>query len=933
MISEMTAGMKIAAQTPVDNGQQLTNMKGVFRTCAGVLSVSLCFSLFPDFTEAQPVKIPESDIHNRTVVRVAPGSHYQAGALHRLIFGSHWRSLWTIPIDVQVLDMKQFAGGLVPFEKGGGFQSITLRFHGADGREYRFRTVDKDPARGMPSRLRHTLISDVVQDQVSTSNPAGSLVISPLLDATGVYHTTPHMVVMPYDRERLGEFYDVFSGLLGTIEQQPDDRDEKGNSFYGADKVSGTYTFLDALENDHDQRIDAEAYLRARLLDLFIGDWDRHSGQWRWAGFRSGKGMLWKPVPRDRDNAFSRQDGVFSNIITHIIPQIEGFGAAYPDLKYLTWSARALDRRLLSSLDRSSWQRVTGSVHQQLTDDLIKASVRKLPADMYALEGQRLEQDLISRRDLLRPASDELYRFYAEDVDIHASDKPELALVERRSDGTVGVSLFRRSESSGERFYYRLFNPEETSDVRIYMLGGDDSVRIEGPVVRGIKVRVIGGGGQDSFTDLSTGAAGGNRTDLTMNFFYDEGEESVFKTGSYSVIERSSWKKPANDIEKYDMQPRDYGREVVANVTNLKADYSPDYGVFLGWGVIYENYGFRSVPFDYHVDVNGGVAVGDDIRYKLQFSGDFRRVIDGASLFVEAGRTELDIINFYGLGNERYFDSDNYEEEDFEIRQKLTYLRASLHYPRNKQYFFSAGGELRFIDLEVAPGSYLEMENPAGLDTDYSGEIHFGFRYHAGDCGEAIELSPRKQQGRLVSDRQLCGNAALSGSMVSLEGAYYPEFLGNQDAYARLKGELRTYIPISGLPYTRLALRVGGEKLWGDYPFYDAAFLGGSTSLRGYDRQRFAGDASLYAGSELRLYLGTFKFLVPVMYGPLGFVETGRVFLDGEDSSQWHTGIGGGLWFSFVESRYALSVVYGRGLDDGRLMSDYAIYIRTGFSF
>ncbi len=180
---------------------------------------------------------------------------------------------------------------------------------------------------------------------------------------------------------------------------------------------------------------------------------------------------------------------------------------------------------------------------------------------------------------------------------------------------------------------------------------------------------------------------------------------------------------------------------------------------------------------------------------------------------------------------------------------------------------------------------------------------------------------------------QAGSTTALSGIMLDLSGKYFPEFFGNEHGYGKVSGEVRTYIPLVTSRYSRLALRLGGEKIWGDYPFYEAAFLGGSTSLRGYDRQRFAGDASLYAGSELRLYFGTFKFLVPVMYGPLAFAETGRVFLDGEDSSAWHSSAGGGLWFGCIESRYSASISFAHGFDDGRLMNDYGIYLRTGFSF
>ena len=153
---------------------------------------------------AQPQKIPKSIIGDQKRVQVVPGEHYRASSLHRMLFGDHWRSLWTSPMDVDVLDLQSFAGGLKPYKKGGGFQTISLRFRGSDGKQYRFRTVDKDPTRGMPEKLRGTVVSAVVQDQVSSSNPASVAVISPLLDAAGVLHAPARFVVMPYDREHLG---------------------------------------------------------------------------------------------------------------------------------------------------------------------------------------------------------------------------------------------------------------------------------------------------------------------------------------------------------------------------------------------------------------------------------------------------------------------------------------------------------------------------------------------------------------------------------------------------------------------------------------------------------------------------------------------------------------------------------------------------------
>ncbi|ASQ90632.1 hypothetical protein CHL67_06570 [Prosthecochloris sp. GSB1] len=906
---------------------------GVVAAGLGMAAGAFCLA---SVSNAQPQKIPQQEIGDRATVRVVPGERYRAGALHRMVFGDHWRSLWTSPMNVDILDLDTFAGGLKPFRKGGGFQTISLRFKGADGREYRFRTVDKDPARGMPEKLRNTLVSDVVQDQVSTANPAGAAVVQPFLDAAGILSASARFVVLPYDREALGEFYEEFAGLFGAIEEHPDENDGPRNAFAGASKVTGTYSMLEKLDEDNGNIVDAKAYLKARLVDLFIGDWDRHSGQWRWAGYPADGKTLWKPVPKDRDNAFSRQDGPFSWVITQLLPQIEGFGEDMDNVYFLSWSGRPLDRRIFPLLDRREWDEVTRELLQVLDDERIDDAVRRMPAEMYRKEGERLSRALKARRDLLDEASGELYMIYAGDVDIHASDMPEYARVERHADGKVSVGIYRYDAAAEARephpFYFRIFDPAHTREVRVYLMGGDDRADISGRLEGDMDVRIIGGDGDDSFADMTTPSSAGSVSG-GRNYLYDSGDKTVFQQARRSVVDTRPFPEPGDEKGKYDLKPRDYGHELDASIANLKLDYAPEYGAFLGWGVILEDYGFRRDPYNFRMKLGGGVAAGSELRYKLEYEGDFRSFFDGAELRLEAGTTGLDIINFYGFGNESSFDKSRYDEDDFEIKQQVSWLRPSLHFPANADFQVRVGLEAKFVDLEVDEGSRLEALDPYGIDHDFAGAFIAGIRYDSRDCGEKILLSPRKQLGRLAGEKTSCGTAAQSGMALDLEGAWYPEFFGNDEAFGKVSAEGTVYLPLSSLPHSRLALRAGGEKIWGDYPFYEAAYIGGSRSVRGFDKQRFAGDASLYGNSELRLYAGSFKFLVPVMFGPLAFIETGRVFYDGEDSDRWHTGYGGGLWFAFIEPRYVLSVSAGKGIDSGRLTDDMGIYLRTGFTF
>ena len=124
-----------------------------------------------------------------------------------------------------------------------------------------------------------------------------------------------------------------------------------------------------------------------------------------------------------------------------------------------------------------------------------------------------------------------------------------------------------------------------------------------------------------------------------------------------------------------------------------------------------------------------------------------------------------------------------------------------------------------------------------------------------------------------------------------------------------------------------LALRVGGDKLWGDYPFYEAAFVGGASTVRGWREQRFGGDASAYGNAELRFFLTRFFFPLPGDLGAFGLADGGRVFRTGEQSDVWHSALGGGLWASFLGRTNTLSVSYARGREGG------GFYFRSGLLY
>ncbi|MCF8242915.1 MAG: hypothetical protein K9J16_16170, partial [Melioribacteraceae bacterium] len=256
---------------------------------------------------------------------VIPGAEYQAGSFHRFLFGDHWRELWTSPVTVEVLNLEKFGGGLIPIKKGGGMQTKSLRFQGGDGLIWKFRSINKDPSKILPEILRETIADDLLQDQISSSNPMAPLIAAPLLNAVGVLQAEPYLVYLP-DDPKLGEFREDFGGMLGMIEIHPDESDDENDpGFAGADKVMGTFKLFHRLEDKRDEWVDAPSFLKARLMDILLGDWDRHTDQWRWARYDYGKNEIWYPVPRDRDQALAKFDGLFPMAAEYMVPQLVHF--------------------------------------------------------------------------------------------------------------------------------------------------------------------------------------------------------------------------------------------------------------------------------------------------------------------------------------------------------------------------------------------------------------------------------------------------------------------------------------------------------------------------------------------------------------------------------------------------------------------------------
>ena len=96
-----------------------------------------------------------------------------------------------------------------------------------------------------------------------------------------------------------------------------------------------------------------------------------------------------------------------------------------------------------------------------------------------------------------------------------------------------------------------------------------------------------------------------------------------------------------------------------------------------------------------------------------------------------------------------------------------------------------------------------------------------------------------------------------------------------------------------------VAVRFGAAWNFGKYEFFNSQFLSGLENLRGYRKNRFAGDRMAYNNIDVRVRLKNYQgYLFTGSYGFLLFHDVGRVWVKNENSGRWHNGYGAGMWVS-----------------------------------
>jgi hypothetical protein len=318
-------------------------------------------------------------------------------------------------------------------------------------------------------------------------------------------------------------------------------------------------------------------------------------------------------------------------------------------------------------------------------------------------------------------------------------------------------------------------------------------------------------------------------------------------------------------------------------------------GLIVGGGYRSLDFGFRRVPYETQWAIVGMLSPISG-RLGAQFMWDRHPENSQWGYSMLARGTQFEANRFYGFGN----DSPELDVKSTLVLRDEVVVHPSLSYTFGPGYL-SFGPIFKWNRAHPEEGGPADLEEPFGTTESVSqvgGHIEFGLN--------------------------TAGTSALPRSGFVLNGgaSTYPAALDIPESFHEVHAMAGTYLSF-GAPV--LALRVGGKHVWGDvYPLHESAFIGGSSTLHGYRWNRFAGDASAYAGTELRIPITRAVIFTRGMLGIHGLADVGRVWsrrdsADGDlvSPGDWHTGVGGGIWFQTIGQLISLS--YAKSTEQGRL--------------
>jgi hypothetical protein len=817
---------------------------------------------------------------------------HQGGSFFRYWLGDNYRDAWDQPLEVPCFDLSH---GPYTIERvGGSQQSLTFHLKHPSGREYKLRSFIKKIE--LPDILQETIIEDALLDHQSAIHPWGFWLSAKLSDEINLPHNHPYVVYVNTDQPAFKSFQETFkSGFYQMVEKPDNILSDPSYKAQGLEHVWSTQKMVRKLEGKSKYRMDQEAYLKARLFDILIGDWDRHKEQWKWMVFKEKDHWSIRPFPIDRDTAFYKGDGVFTwwGRRKWVNYTWQNYNAKLRHPESLMIQSMSMDHRYTSNVSKEKWKEIAQSIYEALPPEKVAAFLEQFPYHMPEADKKELLTAYTRRRDNFLNTAQQMRVMLHESLDILGTGQKDFFYITQPTPHTIQV----RIEHDGETIFDNEYSVPETKEIRLYGLEGIDTFHVNMPHTVLTKVRIIGGKAEDHL--LIQHAT--NKQFITA---YDDDinitSDNHIHTKPYR-LRYSAFYTQANARKLNVVAP-----------TLFISSGNPDTQFMLGGGFIYRKAGFQSDPWasthtlkaNFLFDRAAGNAMYQGTWFDIWNRNDLQLTLDlGLPRFYGF---------FYGLGNGLQ-QIDRPEDDSFYwLRGKHVNFKQQLSFPITQFMQLQPYLQYRYRDfifgqdhILSTPEENLLDENLAeGTNEDLSQDSHY--------VGMGLDWVYQ-------SNDTVSGPLKKRNLYARLGWQVQKGLTGGDGAFQRV--DLHTdYINYARRTKTQWKISAGGGFNHGNWEFFDAQFLGRNQNLRGFFINRFGGTARIYSSIEINQSLMQKKRPIITDAGLGMFLDNGRVYLDEDELSDgWHYVVGLQAWITLLDTiafrpSYALPV---REQDEG----------------
>lgn len=817
----------------------------------------------------------------------------EAPAVHKLVVAKAYQDAYMQPVNHRVATLDTLDGGLEVLRETTVRQAKSLLLKTREGRVLKMTALQKNTSAYLKSLLlKGNYLTDdferqAIENQVlnlyTTAHPFAFMAIPDLAGAAQIHHAQPRLFYVP-KHKALGDFNREFGDQLYIFEAPTS---EDTFSFESRASLQNTYDVLGKIQEDKTYGVDEVAYIRMRLFEMLIGDWNRQQERRLWLQLPQDKGGIrFQPLLGDPGQVFSNLDRPLANLLKTISGTshaLQFYDETLHDVEWINRDGIKFDRMLLQQADKTMWLEQAQFLKDALTDAVIEKAFERIPAEVQNQVATELQSKLKGRRDHLKAIVDRYYEHLNALVVLVGTNQEDHFEITRLDHGRTQVQISRiKNGAVGEPYVNRIFDRKTTKELWIYGLNADDQFTVNGTGKKKIFTRLIGGQGNDVYNFQN-----GKRLVV-----YDQ------RSMKNTLGAKNGARFKLTDV--YNLNNHDFEKmrsETLAATPKL--GYNPDDGLLLGSLVSYTINGFQNNPFaqqhvlnvQYALDTNALV-----MDYEAEFGNFYRNWnLSVGGLLTNTSHT----VNFFGYGNQTAYKAHDFNYNRVEKRIYGGHIGVVRRSGFGSDYGFRMVFE--GVKLFETPNRFISSTWPLAHTVSY-GNHYFG----------ALEAT----YDYLSADKVVNPS---KGMVFKLQVGTKANLQYGKAVYGYLNSNIGFYNALTQDKALVLKTDVSAQfRLGHGYLFYQAAALGGNSGLRGYRTERFIGRTALVGSADLRYVLPAFRLnLLPLQITVFGGSDLGRVWQKAEASKKWHNDYGGGL-MATVAQRFSGTFNLFTGEDGSR---------------